>query len=105
MHALKMSINITKPHDDRIFITVPDLNYCEKSPIEKLQSKTLKIHTRVNPTNTIRRIKPLPDPLGRKSRLTMLSNTEDFPELYKNTIIQSNHFKKTRKQREINHHD
>lgn len=26
-------------------------------------------------------MKPLPDPLGRKSRPTMLSSTEDLPEL------------------------
>ena len=36
----------------------------------------------------------LPDPLGRKSLPTILSNTEDFPELYKaiskNMIHKSN---------------
>ena len=31
--------------------------------------------------NKAQKIKPKPDPLGRKSRPTMLSNTDDFPEL------------------------
>jgi hypothetical protein len=51
------------------------------------------LHQKKNHKNKRHKKRHKPDPLGRKSRPTMLSKTEDFPELCSTSKIKSNFYK------------